>query len=213
MAKAENVITAFSVDHASRVTGLSKARLTRWDKLGFFSPERVDTEDQGNPYSRIYSFTDLVGLRTLAVLTDKYRVPLSELTNAARELKKRVNRPWSDIPLAVLKRKVVFDLDTRPVNVTDGQYAIKNIPLSTIASEVSSRAAELRNRDKALHGTAERHKFVAHNALVLAGTRIPVTAIRSFINSGYSDRAIIKEYPTLTKTDIQFVRNSTEAAA
>lgn len=88
------LLMAFSVDHASRVTGLSKARLTRWDKLGFFSPEHLDEEDRGNPYARVYSFRDLVGLRTLKLLTDKYSVPLAELKKAATELEKRSDRPW-----------------------------------------------------------------------------------------------------------------------
>lgn len=212
MSKSVTVLAAFSVDHAARVTEISKARLTRWDKLGFFSPEYLDEEDRGNPYSRVYSFTDLVGLRTLAVLTDKYRVPLSELRKAATELQKRVDRPWSEIPLAVVKRKVVFDLQTAPRD-TDGQQVLKHIPLEAVASEVARRAEALRNRNKALHGSTERHKYISHNAEVLAGTRIPVSAIQSFIEAGYSDRNILKEYPSLTKADVQFVRTPPKVAA
>ncbi len=64
------VLQAFGVDHAARITGLSKSRLTRWDQERFFSPEYADESDRGNPYARVYSFIDLVGLRTLAILTD-----------------------------------------------------------------------------------------------------------------------------------------------
>jgi uncharacterized protein (DUF433 family) len=206
------VISAYSIDHAARVTGLSKTRLVRWDKLGFFSPEYLDENDRGNPYSRVYSFVDLVGLRTLAVLTEKYRIPQAELARAAAELKKRASRPWSEIPLAVVKKKVVFDLNTTPRD-TDGQHILKHIPLTQIAQEVKNRAADLRNRNSALHGSTERHKYIAHNAIVLAGTRIPVKAIESFIKAGYSDDEILKEYPSLTKTDIQFVRLPPKVAA
>lgn len=205
------VLIAFSVDHASRVTGLSKARLTRWDRLGFFSAEHLDEEDRGNPYGRVYSFRDLVGLRTLAILTDKYHVPLGELKKAAAELEKRVDRPWSEIPLAVVKRKVVFDLDSNPRDA-DGQSVLKHIPLPTIAEEVADRANALRNRDKSKVGNLERHRYVAHNASVIAGTRIPARAVESFIEEGYSDKAIIAEYPSITGLDIAAVRNAMKAA-
>lgn len=207
-----NVFTAFSVEHAARVTGLSKARLTRWDKLGFFSPENADDDDRGNAYSRVYSFTDLVGLRALAVLTDEHGISVQELKKTAPELEKRSSRPWSEISLAVVKKKVVWDLDTMPRD-RHGQLIGAFIPLETIATQVAERAERLRNRHKSLLGSTERHRFIAHNAEVLAGTRIPVKAVESFIDAGYSDKEILAEYPTLTKIDVQFVRSNHKVAA
>jgi DNA-binding transcriptional MerR regulator len=207
-----NVFTAFSVEHAARVTGLSKARLSRWDKLGFFSPENADDDDRGNAFSRVYSFTDLVGLRVLAVLTDDHGISIKELKATAFELEKRSKRPWAEISLAVVKKKVVFDLDKIPRD-RHGQYIGKFVPLNTIASEVAKRAENLRNRKKELLGTTERHRFIAHNAVVLAGTRIPVASVESFIDAGYSDKDILAEYPTLTKIDMQFVRSNHKVAA
>ncbi|MBB4633134.1 DUF433 domain-containing protein [Sphingosinicella soli] len=208
------VLRAFSVDHAARITQISKSRLTRWDRLGFFSPELADEADRGNPYSRIYSFNDLVGLRTLAILTEKYRVPLNELRTAYELLKRHSGYPWSEIKLTVAKRKIViYDNQGRPVNVTDGQYSFQDIPLPEIAKDIADRAAALRNRDKAQIGVVERHKFIAHNAYVLAGTRIPVKAVESFINAGYTDDAIVEEYPSLTKFDVSTVRRNMKAAA
>lgn len=206
------VLQAFSVDHAARVTGLSKARLTRWDREGFFSPEHADEEDRGNPYSRVYSFVDLVGLRTLAILADKHRISLAELRKTYPELAKKVKRPWSDTQLSVLNGKVVWDLDSLPHD-RHGQTAGRHIELPTVASEIAKKSEELRNRNKNQIGATERHKFIAHNARVLAGTRIPVTAIESFIRAGYSDKAILSEYPTLAKFDVSTVRRNMSAAA
>jgi uncharacterized protein (DUF433 family) len=206
------VLRAFSVDHAARITQLSKSRLTRWDRLGFFSPEHADESDRGNPYSRVYSFTDLVGLRTLAVLTMKHRITIAELKRAYAKLAERVERPWVDTPLSVLNRKVVFDLDGVPRD-TDGQYAGQHISLPTIASEVATMAEALRKRNNDQIGVTERHKFIAHNALVMAGTRIPVTAIESFVRAGHSDKAIVDEYPSLTKFDVSTIRNRMKVAA
>jgi hypothetical protein len=76
-------------------------RLARWDRLGLFSPEAVDPADKGNPYARVYTFNDLVGLRTLALLVGKYRVPISEIRSAYEKLAKLVKSPWSDAALSV----------------------------------------------------------------------------------------------------------------
>ncbi|WP_298335792.1 DUF433 domain-containing protein [uncultured Erythrobacter sp.] len=206
------VLMAFSVDHAARVAKLSKSRLTRWDKLGFFSPEYSDESDRGKPYARVYSFNDLVGLRTLALLTDKYGVTLSELKKVAPELEKRATRPWSELQLAVVKRKVVFDLDTAPRD-GDGQLIGRFIPLGPIAAEVAADAGDLRSRDSTKVGMIERTPFVSHKRPVLAGTRIPAAAIESFLIEGYSDDDIIAEYPSLNREDIGAVRNYMKVAA
>ena len=206
------ILAAFSVDHAERLTGLSKARLTRWDNLGFFSPEYVGDDDRRNPYARVYSFVDLVGLRTLKILADKYRVPLAELRKASIELKNRSDRPWSAIPLAVVQRKVVFDLDTRPRD-SDGQLVFRHIPLAPIAEEIARKANALRRRDDSQLGQTEKRKFIQHNAEVISGTRIPVAAIESFVRAGYSNRQIIDEYPSLSVRDISSVRRRLRAVA
>lgn len=208
-----NVLAAFSIDHAARITGLSKARLTRWDNLGFFSPEYIGDDDRGKPYARVYSFVDLVGLRTLKILADNYRVPLRELRKAASELKKRSKRPWSEIPLAVVKKKVVFELATQPRNVTDGQLIVKAIPLAPIAEDIRRKANLLRTRDESHIGKTEKRKYIQHNTEVISGTRIPVAAIESFINAGYSVKQIVEEYPSLTKHDIEPIRRRLQTAA
>lgn len=208
----DNVLSAFSVDHAARVTGLSKARLTRWDKEGFFSPEYLDDDDRGNPYARVYSFTDLVGLRTLAILVDKHRISIKELRATYPELAKQVANPWADVQLSTCKGKVVWDLETQPRD-RHGQTVGRHIELPTVASEVAEKAQELRTRRQALLGTTERHRYVAHNAPVVAGTRIPVAAIHSFIDAGFTNEQILAEYPSLTKVDVQFVRSNRRAAA
>lgn len=208
-----SVLSAFCVDHVAQITGLSKDRLARWDSLGFFPPEYIGDDDRRNPYARVYSFVDLVGLRTLKILADIHRVPLEELRKAADELKKRSDRPWSAIPLAVLKRKVVFELDTSPRNVTDGQFALKHIPLQPIAQEIRERANKLRYRDDAQIGRTVKRKFIQHNTEVISGTRIPVDAVSSFILAGYNNDDILEEYPSLSPRDIDAVRKQVRPAA
>lgn len=213
MVDRSNVLAAFSIDHAARVTGLSKSRLANWDKLGFFSPEHLDVEDRGNAYARVYSFTDLVGLKTLKILRDVYKVPQAELARAAVELEKRSSKPWSEIPLGVLKHKVVFDLDSSPRNVTDGQYALKNIPLGPIADSVAKETEKLKKRDPSKIGETEKNRYIAHNSLVVAGTRIPVATIVEYLEDGHSVASILAEFPLLKREDVRAIRDSKRAAA
>ena len=72
MGEVVSVIRAFSADHAVRLTGLSMRQLRYWDDTGFFR-HRYASEDRRSPYGRVYSFRDIVGLRTLSVLRKRPR--------------------------------------------------------------------------------------------------------------------------------------------
>ena len=65
---------AFTSGHVSALTGLSDRQLREWDNRGLFQPAYAE-DDRRRPYSRVYSFRDVVGLRTIALLRKQYRVP------------------------------------------------------------------------------------------------------------------------------------------
>ncbi|MEO6152847.1 MAG: DUF433 domain-containing protein [Croceibacterium sp.] len=195
------------------MTKLTRTRLIRWDRLGFFSPEYLDDDDRGNPYSRIYSYEDLVGLRMLRSLMVDYHVPVSEIKAAYPAMTAQWTKPWSKIEIGVLKRKIVTDIGGQPRNITDGQLALKCVPLPSIAEAVRREAEKLRKRKKADEGKFENHKFVVRNATVFKGTRIPVSIVADFIEAGYSDKGIVAEYPSLTIKDVQAARRTHQLAA
>jgi hypothetical protein len=62
-----NLIETFTEDRASRLTGVSVRQLRYWDRDGFFSPN-LGYEDRSVPYSRLYSFRDIVSLKVLNTL-------------------------------------------------------------------------------------------------------------------------------------------------
>jgi uncharacterized protein (DUF433 family) len=177
-------------------------QLAYWDKLGFFQPQYA-AEDRKSPYSRIYSFKDVVGLRTLSVLKNTYQCSLPHLRSVAEQLASYSKTPWADITLYVLKRKVQFtEPETGRVRgVVDGQYAL--LPISSVMEDVRREAELLRQRQPSQIGTLEKHRYVSHQAMVISGTRIRVATIQHFIEAGYSTADIIKEYPSLTEADIE----------
>jgi DNA-binding transcriptional MerR regulator len=86
-----NVVAAFNEDQVERLTGLTKAQLRYWDGTGFFQPKHAD-EDRRQPFSRLYSFKDVVALRTLGVLRNEHKVPLQHLRKVADKLSHLASR-------------------------------------------------------------------------------------------------------------------------
>lgn len=197
-----DTIRGFSANHVVRLTGLSHRQLHYWDDTGFFKP-RYASPNKRSPFSRVYSFKDVVGLRTLGILRRDHRVPLQHLRKVARRLSQYREQPWSELVLYVLDKEVYFrEPETKPIrSVIGGQYTL--LPLRTVIHDVVKESEQLRKRTPEQVGRIERHRYVAHNAPVLAGTRIPTRVIARFHVSGYSPDRIVKEYPLLTREDVE----------
>lgn len=68
---------AFTAEPVCRPTELSRRQLASWASTGFVRPEYEVTGRRA--FARIYSFRDLVALRTLALLGSRYHTPLQAL--------------------------------------------------------------------------------------------------------------------------------------
>ena len=185
MADADNVIRAFGPDHVIILTGLSKTQLRYWDQIGFFRPKYA-AEDRSAPYSRIYSFKDVVGLRTLAILRKEHMVSLQHLRWVAKTLSNYDQSLWSEIKLFVLGRRVYFKGPTEDTAINvDGQLALI-ILLKDVIDDIEHKTKQLRERAPDQYGKIDRHRLVLRNAWVVSGTRIPTGAIKDFHDAGYS---------------------------
>ncbi|SEL16831.1 MerR HTH family regulatory protein [Roseovarius azorensis] len=196
-----SVVVALTEDHVARATGLSKSQLRAWDRRGFFSPRHA-YDDRRAAYSRIYSFKDVVGLKTIATLRSRYKIGFKKLTRVAEELQKRGFSHWADTKLYVLKRDVHFkDPQTGDIeNLRDGQLAM--LEVIDVINDITEKISEIKSRPKEKFGSVERNKFVARNSWVISGTRIPTATIRRYSDAGYSVDQIIEEYPSLSRTDV-----------
>lgn len=204
-----NVISAFTAEQAERLTGLSSSQLRDWDTAGFFKPSYA-ADNRRSPYSRIYSFEDVVGLRVLSILRNVHKVSLKHLKEVARRLGHRSAQPWAELTLYVLNGEVHFrnPEDGRVQGAVSGQLAAP-IPISSVVEDVRDRAEKLKARDQSTFGQVDRHRFVAHNEAVVAGTRIPISTIRSFFDAGYSIADILREYPSLKTSDVEAALSET----
>ncbi|MBT9290480.1 DUF433 domain-containing protein [Prosthecodimorpha staleyi] len=200
---AHGVVSAFTEEQASRLTGLSVHQLRYWDRTGFFRPQFADPNRRA-AFSRVYSFQDIASLRVLNVLTKQYSVSVRHLRDVAKRLCAMDSNAWSRTTLYVLKRRVNFvdPEDGKQREVVSGQYAL-GIPLETVMSDTRRDVEALSVRSIEDIGAVARSRFVASNMPVVAGTRIPVAAIKSFAEAGYSLAQIMQEYPTLSEADIK----------
>ena len=103
----KSIIAAFSDEQVERLTSLTKAQLRYWDRTGFFAPKFAN-ENRRRAYSRLYSFKDIVALRTISVLRNQYSVPLQHLRKVAKKLSHLADDLWTTTTLYVLNKKVVF---------------------------------------------------------------------------------------------------------
>lgn len=198
-----DVIAAFSLKQVQKLTGLSEGQLVNWDVSDFFTPAFA-YENRSSPYSRIYSFEDVVGLRALSILRDS--VSMQHLRVVAHRLKEHSGKPWSELTLYALNGEVHF---RRPASgkiegAISGQYGA-TIPLERVAKEIKEKAQALKMRRSETIGKVARRRSVMGGASVIAGTRIPVSSIKALADAGYSVEMILDEYPGLTQVDVDAV--------
>jgi len=210
-------LIAFTSDHVARLTGLSRRQVRYWDDTGFFEPTLL-ADHSRKAFGRVYSFRDVVGLRTIGVLRNEHHVPLQELRRVGDWLQREHETPWASLRFGLVGRKVHFN-DPKSGQFTEasgrGQRVLP-IEIQEIATQMHLAADKLRQRQPAQLGQITRNRYVVHNEPVVSGTRIPTRAVWNFHSAGYSAAAIIREYPRLTKRDIvaavDFERHRKKAA-
>jgi uncharacterized protein (DUF433 family)/DNA-binding transcriptional MerR regulator len=204
----DNVIGAFSETDAARLSRLSVGQLRSWDRKGFVQPSYADS-DRSLPYSRIYSFRDLVSLRVLGQLRTVYKVPLQHLRRVSEMLAHLGDSKWTVTTLYVLGKRVVFDdpRSSQRTEVVSGQRVF-DIPLRVVVSDTKKAIADLNHRSEAERGKVVHGKFILQNEPVFEGTRIPVSAVKRYLAAGFSSDAIMTEFPDLTLADIITARDS-----
>lgn len=198
-----NVVAAFSEEQIERMVGLTKSRLRYWARTEFFKPSFAE-EDLRLPYSRFYSFKDVVALRTLELLRVQNGVPLQQLRKVAEKLSHLKDDLWVKTTLFVVNKTViVVNSETgQPQEVVSGQYLL-GIPLAKVISDTERDVVAFRRRPENSQGKVSRNRAVVRNAWVVSGTRIPVASIIRLSEDGYSADDIIAEYPDLTPDDIR----------
>jgi uncharacterized protein (DUF433 family) len=201
-------IDAFTMDQAAKLSGLSEDQLRSWDTAGLFRPS-FGWEDRRRHYSRIYSFEDIVALRTLARLRAE-GVSTQKLKRIGVYLKSLTDRPWVGRSFFVVPRtgKVYFTHEEAVVAADPmGQQAMGEIiELGPVEQDVRERLAQMRSRLEQ-RGRIVTDRYIHGGVPIFAGTRIPVSSVLEFLDEGRSTDEIIAQFPRLTCEDIEAARS------
>lgn len=195
-------IVAFTTPQVIKLTGLSASTLRYWERTNVFAASYID-DQVGRAFRRIYSFRDVVSLRTLALLRRQHHVSLDQLRRAGAYLTEQYETPWASLRFGLAgKRLIVREPVSGQWRDPQGQTVLE-IPTLGIPEEISRATRDWTCRAPEDVGRIERNRYVQHNAWVIAGTRIPTATIWAFHAEGYSNAAIQREFPRLTPNDIE----------
>lgn len=199
-----SVLMAFTRQQIASLSGISTRMLQYWEQTGVFKASYIQDTPRV-PFGKIYSFRDLVSLRTLALLRKKYTVPLSELRATTEYLGRHKESPWTDLAIRLYGNHLAFkDPASQGWLTPQGNvyhYAFE-IFLDEVSKDSERDARRAMQRGPEHRGQITRNRNVMSNEWVISGTRIPVAAVVSLEATGMSHHEIIAQYPSLVAEDI-----------
>jgi len=144
---------AFNSQFVSSLTDASINQLNNWDKNNLVKPSIVKSEGKGS--TRLYSFEDIVEIRTILYLRET-KVPMQKIKTAIEYLKKELkyNRPLKEAKLISSGKRVIVsceDINTirkRWVAASDyGQIVFDLVvPLESLVEEVHDKIVKYEQR-------------------------------------------------------------------
>jgi uncharacterized protein (DUF433 family) len=195
-----HALIVMTAAEAAQVAGASVRQVGHWNRRGLFQPS---VSNEPGAYGKLYSFRDLVGLRTIAKLRAQ-GIPLQQLRRFDAWLKERYETPWSSLRFEVRGRELVFlDPDSgATISAQPAGQVVLRFRMTQLAEETDAEIRRLRERKPEQFGQVTRTRGVLGGVWRLAGTRVPTSAIRSLHDAGYSDDDILRSYPGLVRADI-----------
>ncbi len=201
MTDPNSVVFAFSADDVIHLSGLTKSQLQYWDKLRFFPPQYA-ANNRRSPHSRVYSFRDVVGLRTLSLLRNKHNISFQKVRKFAEDLANYDTSLWSKSQVYVFGNELYVGEPEGDFAANKEGQLVPIVFLRNVIGEVTQGMKALKQRHSNQVGKVTRSRFVARNAATIDGTRIPVATIKRYWAAGFSTSEILAEYPSLTEEDI-----------
>jgi uncharacterized protein (DUF433 family) len=192
------VTRAFTADRVRELTGLSKRQIQYWDEQDFIRPSL--TSRQGRGRRRLYSFRDLVALRTAAEIRSAVSLQLIRKVDAyLRQLD--YEHPMAEIAFEIVGDDLFFEEAGAVRHARRPQQTILRVtvPFAHLVNDLERRIAKL---DRRAVGKLERRRSTLGGKLLIAGTRIPVATIQRMRDDGASVAAILKLFPDLRRRDV-----------
>jgi DNA-binding transcriptional MerR regulator len=190
-------------DRAARLAGVSVRRLHYWEQTGLVHPS---TSRRLGPAStvRLFTFTDLLQLLVVAELRD--RLPLQHIRRVVDHLRDRgYDAPLRQLVFATVGKELYFQ---HPDGTWEGGLAPDQVVFHQVIElePLRRRIHRARHRPADDAGGTERARGRLGSKEVFTGTRIPVAAVLAYLDHGFTDTDVLREYPDLTQADIETAR-------
>jgi uncharacterized protein (DUF433 family) len=182
--------TAMLFDRAEAAALLDMTRATLARRVPMVAPDA-----RGD----VLSFADLVALGLVDKLVRLERRPLRDVAPIARTVAATDPARLASLVVRPSDDGAGFVLAERP------DESGRGLCLSALVEELATRAAAKRTRSSDDIGRVTSSKGILGGKPVLAGTRVPVTAVAAFLEDGHAITDILREFPSLTRADVETV--------
>lgn len=198
---------------AAEIAGISRQRLWYWEDTKLIEPS-VHRKLSSRNVVRLYTLDRLLELVVAATLVNSPGISLQHLRQILSYLREKggYEAPLRELRFALQGREVFFqhpdgswEGSRRPSQLVARQL----IDLDEIRDVIQSRLRRA-PQDK---GKFERRRKVLASKPVFAGTRVPFTAVASFIEAGATDEEILEAFPNLDRQDVGAARERVAAAS
>ena len=196
---------------AGEIAGISPQRLRYWEKTDLIKPD-IEREISSRNVVRLYSLSRLVELVVASELRHQ-GVSLQHIRRIISHLRRQgYESPLREVRFALSGDQVLFqhgdgtwEDSRRPFQGVMWQV----IDLQAIRSRVQGRL----QRSGAHVGVVEKRRKVQASKPVFRGTRVPVEAVRRYLEAGKTTKEILDAFPSLTDEDVKAAGASSSSVA
>jgi len=166
----QSVGQGYSRKQVLRMLGLSDRQLAAWERQGLVSPQTPGGENPANPGGGtarmgsagqgMYTFSDLVSLRTLQQLR-KEGVPSARIRSLHATLKEKlggIERPWSELQVQKRGKRLLVHFQGAPLEPLTGQLFLEYSPKDSATVRKLERPAPASQR-REVDGKIEADRF------------------------------------------------------
>jgi DNA-binding transcriptional MerR regulator len=195
-------LVAFTLDRVVRLTGFSVSQLNYWSSTGLSGPA-VERRLTPHRAVRLYGYDEVLSLLIIRALKEQ-----KISTRYVREIVEYIRRrgfKMSELQFAIAGSRVHF-------KTPEGEWEDADRPQPVLSqildlTPLRARLAAATERDPSLVGKTERRRGAMGSKELVAGTRIPVSAVQHFLDRGTATAEILEAYPQLQERDVEVIRH------
>lgn len=195
-------VVVFTEAKVRALAGISKRQLRYWARD--LARPVIDKKITVHRGVRLYDYDGVLTVMVLAELKGRGK-SLQYLRQVARLIEEEGLR-FPELRFATSGSRVHFQRPTGEWQDAERNQAIDAdiVPLRPLREKVDRSM----QRDPSSVGKTERRRGAMGSKELVAGTRVPVAAVRRYLDRGISDAEVLEAFPMLDPADVEAVRAS-----